>query len=168
MTNVENISESGYGLTAFTPWPLFTTSRPWEQHTGLYSLRRRRLISIGIPIINLRRSSDHLRFSIGIPIPVRGPYVALMGEMLCLYYKCSWDNCVLEGVSSKSCNVNSTIARKHDLQFGNRSTLTDWIHELRAPVDTAAVHHRKMADNSRLQWSVSGKGSTVLDSSPPT
>ena len=32
-------------------------------YLGLYSLRRRRLISIGIPIINLRRST-------GIPIPV--------------------------------------------------------------------------------------------------
>ena len=38
---------------------------------GLYSLRRRGLISIGIPIINLRRSSDRLRFIMGIPIPVR-------------------------------------------------------------------------------------------------
>ena len=38
---------------------------------GLYSLRRRRLISIGIPIINLRRSSDRLRSIMGIPIPVR-------------------------------------------------------------------------------------------------
>ena len=38
---------------------------------GLYSLRRRRLISIGILIINLRRSSDRLRFIMGIPIPVR-------------------------------------------------------------------------------------------------
>ena len=38
---------------------------------GLYSLWRRRLISIGIPIINLRRSSDRLRFIMGIPIPVR-------------------------------------------------------------------------------------------------
>ena len=38
---------------------------------GLYSLRRRRLINIGIPIINLRRSSDRLRFIMGIPIPVR-------------------------------------------------------------------------------------------------
>ena len=38
---------------------------------GLYSLRRRRLISIGISIINLRRSSDRLRFIMGIPIPVR-------------------------------------------------------------------------------------------------
>ena len=38
---------------------------------ALYSLRRRRLISIGIPIINLRRSSDRLRFIMGIPIPVR-------------------------------------------------------------------------------------------------
>ena len=38
---------------------------------GLYSLRRRHLISIGIPIINLRRSSDRLRFIMGIPIPVR-------------------------------------------------------------------------------------------------
>ena len=38
---------------------------------GLYSLRRRRLINIGIPIINLRRSSDRLRLMMGIPIPVR-------------------------------------------------------------------------------------------------
>ena len=37
---------------------------------GLYSLRRR-LISKGIPILNLRRSSDRLRFIMGIPIPVR-------------------------------------------------------------------------------------------------
>ena len=38
---------------------------------GLYSLRRHRHISIGIPIINLRRSSDRLRFIMGIPIPIR-------------------------------------------------------------------------------------------------
>ena len=38
---------------------------------GLYSLRRRRFISIGMPIIDLRRSSDRLRFITGIPIPVR-------------------------------------------------------------------------------------------------
>ena len=35
---------------------------------GLYSLRRRRLTSIGIPMINLRRSDDRLRFIMGIPI----------------------------------------------------------------------------------------------------
>ena len=41
-------------------------------HTlGVYSLRRRSLISIGIPIINLRRSSNRLRFIMVIPIPVR-------------------------------------------------------------------------------------------------
>ena len=38
---------------------------------GLYSLRRRRLTGIGIPIINLRRSDDRLRFIIGIPILIR-------------------------------------------------------------------------------------------------
>ena len=46
----------------------------WRQShvkQGLYSLRRHRLISIGIPIINLKRSSDRLRFIMGIPIPVR-------------------------------------------------------------------------------------------------
>ena len=47
----------------------------WYEHMiaqlGLYSLRRRRLIGIGIPIINPRRSSDRLRFIMGIPIPVR-------------------------------------------------------------------------------------------------
>ena len=35
---------------------------------GLYSLRRQYLIGIGIPIIILRRSSDRLRFIMGIPI----------------------------------------------------------------------------------------------------
>ena len=41
-----------------------------ESHLGLYSLRRR-LISIEIPIINLRRSSDRLMFIMGISISVR-------------------------------------------------------------------------------------------------
>ena len=38
---------------------------------GLYSLRRQCLIVIGILIMNLRRSSDHLRFIMGISIPIR-------------------------------------------------------------------------------------------------
>ena len=38
---------------------------------GLYSLRRRRLIGIGIPIINLRRSDDRLMFIMGISILIR-------------------------------------------------------------------------------------------------
>ena len=42
-----------------------------SEHLGLYSLRRRRLTSIGIPIINLRRSDDRLRFIMGIPILIR-------------------------------------------------------------------------------------------------
>ena len=47
---------------------------PWRQELvfrPLYSLRTRRLISIGIPIINLRRSSVRLLFIMGIPIPGR-------------------------------------------------------------------------------------------------
>ena len=47
------------------------TACPYRLIQGLYSLRIRRLISMGIPIINLRRSSDRLRFIMGIPIPVR-------------------------------------------------------------------------------------------------
>ena len=42
-----------------------------QKMQGLYSLRIRRLISIGIPTINMRRSSDRLRFIMGITIPVR-------------------------------------------------------------------------------------------------
>ena len=38
---------------------------------GLHSTRRYRLIGIGIPIINLRRSSDRLGFIMGIPISAR-------------------------------------------------------------------------------------------------
>ena len=57
---------SGQWQRHFT-WP----GTPCGSLQGPYSLRRRRLISIGIPIINLRRSSDRLRFIMGIPIPVR-------------------------------------------------------------------------------------------------
>ena len=42
-------------------------------HTGMmgvYSLRRRRLTGIGIPMTNLRRFDDRLRFTMGIPILV--------------------------------------------------------------------------------------------------
>ena len=42
-----------------------------RNNLGLYSLRRRRLTGIGIPIINLRRSDDRLRFIMGIPILIR-------------------------------------------------------------------------------------------------
>ena len=41
-----------------------------SQPLGLYSIRRL-LTGIGIPIINLRRSDDRLRFIMGIPILVR-------------------------------------------------------------------------------------------------
>ena len=50
---------------------LGTFSIKMHPRQGLYSLRRHRLIGIGIHIINLRRSSDRLRFIIGIHIPVR-------------------------------------------------------------------------------------------------
>ena len=59
------------------PWRMYHTLHTgeywghWFVNLGLYSLRRRCLISIGIPIINLRRSSDRLRFITGIPISVR-------------------------------------------------------------------------------------------------
>ena len=43
----------------------------WVAFLGLYSLRRCPLINIGIPMIHLRKSSDRLRFIMGIPIPVR-------------------------------------------------------------------------------------------------
>ena len=42
----------------------------WEPELGLYALRRHRFIGIGIPIINLRWSSDRLRFVMNILMPV--------------------------------------------------------------------------------------------------
>ena len=57
---------------------------------GLYSLRRRRLIGIGIPIINLWRSSDRLRFIMGIPISVRRP---LFSEYRPLFVSTSDESC---------------------------------------------------------------------------
>ena len=56
-------------------------------HLGLNSLRKRRLISIGIPIINLRRTSDRLRFVMGIPIPVSGVLlVNIVCKTYCIYH----------------------------------------------------------------------------------
>ena len=40
---------------------------------GLFSLRKCRLTGIRIPIINVRRSDDRLRFIMGIPILIRRP-----------------------------------------------------------------------------------------------
>ena len=64
----------------------------WIQ--GLYSLRRRRLTGIGVPIINIRRSDDRLRFIMGIPIPTsNGSWcMGIKGEMsgtVCVTF--SWD-----------------------------------------------------------------------------
>ena len=55
------------GSHRFYPYP----SRLHHWHQGRYSLRRHRLVGIGIPIINLRRLSDRLRFIMRIAIPVR-------------------------------------------------------------------------------------------------
>ena len=43
---------------------------------GHYSLRKRRFTGIGIPIINLRRSDDRLRFIMGIPILIRRRFLS--------------------------------------------------------------------------------------------
>ena len=53
-----------------------------ECHVGRYSLRRHRLIGSWIPTINMRWSSDRLRFITGFPIPQDG--VFLMNKSPCL------------------------------------------------------------------------------------
>ena len=68
---------------------------------GLYSLRRRRLTGMGIPMINLRRSDHHFRFIMGIPIfsmnrdyGIDVDYISIRREvsdryviwLICLYY----------------------------------------------------------------------------------
>ena len=56
-------------VIAFTHIPRMRWQKTRLQ--GLYSRRRRRLAGIGIPMINLRRSYDRLRFIMGIPILIR-------------------------------------------------------------------------------------------------
>ena len=72
---IAKASETGWTVHLVRLTTLFAvawmTKRKSLCSLSLYSLKRRRLISIGIPIINLRRSSDRLRFIMGIPIPVR-------------------------------------------------------------------------------------------------
>ena len=71
---------------------------------GLYSLSRRRLTGTGIPMINLRRSDDRLRFIMGIPILIR-PW--LYGMHCCIQ-----DRVPLDGIrtssefTKKNCSVN--------------------------------------------------------------
>ena len=43
----------------------------WDNYRGLYWQKKHCLIGIGIPIINLRRSSDRLRFIMETLIPIR-------------------------------------------------------------------------------------------------
>ena len=59
-------------FTLGSVWFVEHTSVLVDKTPGLYSLKRHRLIGIGILIIvNLRRSSDHLRFMMGISILAR-------------------------------------------------------------------------------------------------
>ena len=53
---------------------------------SLYLLRRHRLTGIGIPIINLRRSDDRLRFTMGIPVAKRLLAFILPVVLLCFFY----------------------------------------------------------------------------------
>ena len=83
---------------------------------GLYSLRRRRLISIGIPIINLRRSSDRLRFVMGIPIPVRRrllsekrPWVK-KAQIITFY---SWQGLVIYSIINAMLTQSQLITESH-------------------------------------------------------
>ena len=77
-------------------WPTFVN----KSTLGLYSLRRRRLISIGIPIINLRRSSDRLRF-IMIPIPIRRRLLS------------DWRHCNVNLYNTDVCFIVSVSWRVH-------------------------------------------------------
>ena len=70
--------QSDISLFALTWTDSYSPNQRWESThmlhiypLGFYSLRRHRLIRIGIPIMNLRRSSDRLMFIMKIPIPAR-------------------------------------------------------------------------------------------------
>ena len=82
-----------------TAWPLLWVAKGVSKTLGLYSLRRRRLISIGVPIINLRRSSDRLRFIMWIPIPVRRVFLVNRGPEIIGMILCSslWSNSLITG-----------------------------------------------------------------------
>ena len=56
---------------------------------GLYSLRRHCLIGIRISIINLRRSSDRLRFIMGIPLPIRWWFFSEQRAWVSDFHLCS-------------------------------------------------------------------------------
>ena len=57
-------------------------------------LRRHRFINIGIPIINLRRSSDRLRFLMGIPFPVRRRLLVIRHQLRPWWIWRTRDQCV--------------------------------------------------------------------------
>ena len=54
-------------------------------HQGIFSLGRHRLSVIGVPIINMRRSSDCLRFIVGIDISVKW-YLKTWCPLLLLWF----------------------------------------------------------------------------------
>ena len=82
---------------------------------GLYTLKIHNLISIGIPILNLGRSSDRLRFTMGIPIPVRP---CILDSHMCILYLC--DTCVIWNIAEWGIYVCIEIMRSE------RFKLTHW------------------------------------------
>ena len=67
------------------------TNHVWIQIQGLCLLRRRRFIGISIPIANLRRFSDRLKFIMGILISVRR--CLLVNRGLETVVKCRRNSC---------------------------------------------------------------------------
>ena len=88
-TVIAPTDDTPYQLPTHTRrWTICTDSwyRDWqskERSQGLYwLLNRRRLIGAGVPIINLKWSLDHLKFIMGIPIPVRWSLHSWKGNKL--------------------------------------------------------------------------------------
>ena len=61
----------GFGSHQYYPYRSGLHHWYWDIIQCLYSTSRHHIIGAGIPIINLRRSLDRLRFILGIPLPVR-------------------------------------------------------------------------------------------------
>ena len=109
---------------------LWTKQRQFNQILGLYSLRRHRHFVIGIPIINLRRSSAHLRFLMGTPIPVSGVFSEMRPT--------TEFNCVL-----KFCNVSKS---------SRLSLLMSFVFKDSCSIPFSWSNHQKVAHMLWLSW----------------
>ena len=127
MANVVEIGSNNRICFANPKIPIYQNTMNQNQMfistLGLWSLYKCGHTRMGIPIINLRRSDDHLRFMMGIPlVPIRRCHPVEWGPRKHTAYPAKWRQFDQAYISfSLTCtdplNFSSTVSFNNDVSY---------------------------------------------------